>query len=124
MTLTDNDIERLSKKGLRLTDSNGELITIKRNDNFAPPLITVLKKEPKSEIDYLRAIAELLGRLLHKPVPKPQKIEPPQITVEPPAVVVNPAPPQELAKPITKWKFVLTKNSMGQTKEIVATAIE
>jgi hypothetical protein len=81
------------------------------------PIVTVKRngaKPAKAEVDYLREIAKQLSALANRPPPKPEKVDPPKITVNTP----------EPSEPIRKWKFDLSRNADGCLKQIIATAID
>ena len=103
MRLDDDDLDEMVSKGRKV---NGY-------EKPAPA--------ENHELKALQAIAKKLEYLITRPappVPEPPEIKAPIVNVAPPAVTINPS------KPITKWKFVLTKNKAGHTTEIIATAIE
>jgi hypothetical protein len=78
------------------------------------------KEGDDPEVKLLQRILKALEHMATKPDPEMPKIpepKPPVVNVAPPAVTVNPA------KPITKWKFTLTKDKAGNTTEIIAEAL-
>lgn len=95
-----------------------ELAAIGRKINGRKP---APKKEDEPEVKLLQKILKALEHMATKPDPEMPKFP------EPKAPVVNVAPPEVTvtpSKPITKWKFTLTKDKQGRTTEIIATAIE
>lgn len=79
------------------------------------------KPAPAGPSPETKLLGQILAALQTRPLPTFPKIP------EPKAPVVNVAPAPvtvQPAKPITKWKFVLTKDKAGHTTEITATAIE
>ncbi len=111
MILDDKEIEQLTRKGVKITDSSGQPIK---------PKYPVTKPD---ESYYLRIIAGLLERILAKPDPQFPSIRQPDVIVNPPEVTVN-APSVPVQKQIRQWKFVLTKDWAGRTTQIVATAVD
>lgn len=78
-------------------------------------------KEDGPEIKLLEKILKALQFQATRPTPEPPKFP------DPKAPIVNVAAPEvtvAAAKPVTKWKFTLTKDKAGHTTEIIATAIE
>ncbi len=110
MILDDNEIEQLTRKGVKITDAYGKPIK--------PKSIT----SKPDEVDYLRIIAGLLERILAKPDPQFPSLKSPDVIVNPPEVVVN--SPVSMPKQIRQWKFMLTKDWAGRTTQIVATAVD
>src|SRR6266850_7411155 len=101
MILTDNDIEELGRKGVKLVGANGQPVTLKTE-----------KQVIQMQFDYFKRIADLLTRILAKPDPdftamKPADVivQPPEVHVQPPEVHVPPPIIPPHPKPIRKWKF-------------------
>ncbi len=108
MILDQKQIQQLAKKGVKVTTSDGQPISVKT------------PRKAESELDYLRAIAGLLDRLASRPDPQFPVIRPPDVIVKPADVIVT----STEHEPIRKWHFQLTKDWQGRTTEIVATAME
>jgi hypothetical protein len=118
--LTDNDIEELGRKGVKLVGVNGQPVTPKTEKHII-----------QMQFDYLKRIADLLSRILSKPDPdftaiKPADVivHPPDVHVQSPEVHVPPPIIPPYPKPIRKWKFELKKDYRGDTTDIIATALE
>lgn len=104
MNLDDEDLEELAAIGRKI---NGR--------KPAP------KKEDEPEVKLLQKILKALEFQATRPPPAMPKIpEPKAPVVNVPAPVVTVSP----TKPITQWKFTLTKDKQGRTTEIIAQAIE
>jgi hypothetical protein len=120
MTLTQQQIEDRLRKGVKLIGANGEPIALKPEPEKP--------KQTKTEIDYLRLIADLLLRqqgVLELAASKGQPVIPtPNFVVPEPKVIVQPHSPVTPPKPIRKWRFQVEKDHRGYTKEIIATAME
>lgn len=100
MTLDDNDIAVMRRNGAKITGHKPATVD---EGSY-----------------YLRTILEKLTALLERKSPD-IIVKPPDIIVKPPEVNVT-APP--LPIPARKWKFEITKDQNGRTKEIVATAMD
>ena len=100
MIIDDKEIAKLRKDGIKVMTADGK------------PLVA--KKPGKSELEHLRDISQVLNSILAKPEPKVG--DPPKVTVNSPVTVNTPEPPR-------KWKFVISRDSEGCMKEIIATAI-
>lgn len=97
---------KLSPKDIAALRRNGATVTGDTVDN--------------SKDQFLSELLSRLIALVEKPPPT-IIVKPPEITVKAPEVTIEAAKP---IMPARKWKFVVTKDNYGQTKEIVATAME